>query len=184
MDSTLALIQKAHQGDKKARDTIFQENVGLVWSIVRRFSNRGVELEDLFQIGSIGLLKAVDHFDFSFDVKFSTYAVPIISGEIKRFLRDDGLLKVSRSMKEIACKVYMAREAMEKQMGREPTLLEISEEIGIGYEDVLLALDASADVESLQKTIYQGDGSDICLGDKIPEAENGQEHLLNRLLLE
>ena len=184
MDSTLALIQKAHQGDKKARDTIFQENVGLVWSIVRRFSNRGVELEDLFQIGSIGLLKAVDHFDFSFDVKFSTYAVPMISGEIKRFLRDDGPLKVSRSMKEIACKVYMAREAMEKQMGREPTLLEISEEIGICYEDVLLALDASADVESLQKTIYQGDGNDICLGDKIPEAENRQERLLNRLLLE
>ena len=184
MDSTLALIQKAHQGDKKARDTIFQENVGLVWSIVRRFSNRGVELEDLFQIGSIGLLKAVDHFDFSFDVKFSTYAVPMISGEIKRFLRDDGPLKVSRSMKEIAYKVYNAREAMEKQMGREPTLLEISEEIGICYEDVLLALDASADVESLQKTIYQGDGNDIYLGDKIPEAENRQEHLLNRILLE
>ena len=109
MDSTLALIQKAHQGDKKARDTIFEENVGLVWSIVRRFVNRGVELEDLFQIGSIGLIKAVDKFDLTYQVQFSTYAVPMIAGEIKRFLRDDGMLKVSRTLKEIAIKAYGIR---------------------------------------------------------------------------
>ena len=99
MEHTLALIEKAHEGDKAARDTLAEENMGLVWSMVRRFANRGVEMEDLFQIGSIGLLKAVDHFDTSFEVKFSTYAVPMIIGEIKRYLRDDGILKVSRSLK-------------------------------------------------------------------------------------
>lgn len=100
MDHTLALIGRAHQGDKEARDTLFAENMGLVYSVTRRFLGRGVEMEDLFQIGSIGLLKAVDKFNPEFDVKFSTYAVPMIVGEIKRFLRDDGILKVSRSIKE------------------------------------------------------------------------------------
>lgn len=184
MDETLALIQKAHQGDKKARDTIYEKNVGLVWSVVKRFANRGVEQEDLFQIGSIGLLKAIDHFNLEFEVRFSTYAVPMISGEIKRFLRDDGMLKVSRSIRENAYKIYMARESMEKRLGREPTLLEISSELGISQEDLLLAMDASADVESLQKTIYQGDGSDIILEERIPERENGHERVLNKILLE
>ena len=100
MDHTLALIKRSHQGDKEARDTLFRENTGLIYSTVKRFQGRGVEREDLFQIGSIGLLKAVDHFDISFEVKFSTYAVPMIIGEIKRYLRDDGILKVSRSLKE------------------------------------------------------------------------------------
>ena len=104
MERTLALIQRAHQGDKEAREILFQENTGLIWSIVKRFKNRGTEAEDLFQIGNIGLLKAIDKFDLTFGVKFSTYAVPMISGEIKRFLRDDGLLKVSRSLKELAGK--------------------------------------------------------------------------------
>ena len=99
MEHTLALIKSAHEGDKKARDTLIEENIGLVWSIVKRFQNRGVEMEDLFQIGSIGLIKAVDKFDLSYEVQFSTYAVPMITGEIKRFLRDDGILKVSRSLK-------------------------------------------------------------------------------------
>ncbi len=184
MDATLALIEKAHQGDKKARDTIFEKNVGLVWSIVRRFTNRGVEIEDLFQIGSIGLLKAVDNFNLEFEVKFSTYAVPMITGEIKRFLRDDGLIKVSRSMKETVYKAYTVKEAMEKSLGREPTLMEISDELGISYEELILAMDSAADVESLQKTIYQGDGSDIALQDKIPEMENGHEKVLNRIMLE
>ena len=106
MDHTLALIGRAHQGDKEARDTLFAENMGLVYSVTRRFLGRGVEMEDLFQIGSIGLLKAVDKFNPEFDVKFSTYAVPMIVGEIKRFLRDDGILKVSRSIKENQYKIY------------------------------------------------------------------------------
>ena len=106
MEHTLALLGLAHQGDKEARDTLFQENTGLIWSIAKRFLGRGVEMEDLFQIGSIGLLKAVDKFDPQYDVKFSTYAVPMITGEIKRFLRDDGMIKVSRSLKETGRKAY------------------------------------------------------------------------------
>ena len=121
MERTLRLIQRAHEGDKEARDILVEENVGLVWSIVRRFQNRGVESEDLFQIGTIGLIKAVDKFDCSYEVCFSTYAVPMIAGEIKRYLRDDGILKVSRSLKETAGKAYRIREQQEKQTGREPT---------------------------------------------------------------
>ena len=112
MEHTLALIEKAHEGDKAARDTLAEENMGLVWSMVRRFANRGVEMEDLCQIGSIGLLKAIDKFDLSYEVRFSTYAVPMIAGEIKRFLRDDGIIKVSRSIKEQNQRLRAAREAL------------------------------------------------------------------------
>lgn len=115
MERTLRLIQRAHEGDKEARDILVEENVGLVWSIVRRFQNRGVESEDLFQIGTIGLIKAVDKFDCSYEVCFSTYAVPMIAGEIKRYLRDDGILKVSRSLKETAGKAYRIREQQESR---------------------------------------------------------------------
>lgn len=127
MDHTLALIGRIHQGDKEARDTLFSENMGLVHSVARRFLGRGVEMEDLFQIGSIGLLKAVDHFNPEFDVKFSTYAVPMIIGEIKRFLMDDGILKVSRSIKENQYKICKMREELEKKLGREPDLRELSD---------------------------------------------------------
>ena len=184
MEHTLALIERAHQGDKEARDLIFQENIGLVWSIVKRFQNRGVDLEDLFQIGSIGLLKAVDKFDTSYEVKFSTYAVPMISGEIKRFLRDDGMIKVSRSLKETCYKAYLAREKLEKKMGRDPQIQEMAKEIGIPEEELIQALDSSAEIESLQKTIYRGEGNDICLLDKLEEKRDRQEESLNRTLLE
>ena len=110
MDRTTELIRKAHEGDQEARTRLVEENVGLVWCIVRRYSGRGTEAEDLFQIGSIGLLKAIDKFDLAYDVRFSTYAVPMISGEIRRFLRDDGMLKVSRSLKEISYKACQAKE--------------------------------------------------------------------------
>ena len=116
MNHTKELIEMAHGGDKAAREKLIVENMGLIWSIVKRFAGRGYEQEDLFQIGSIGLIKAVDKFDTSFDVQFSTYAVPMISGEIKRFLRDDGMIKVSRSMKETAYKAYIAREKMEENL--------------------------------------------------------------------
>jgi RNA polymerase sporulation-specific sigma factor len=184
MDHILALIGRAHQGDKEARDTLVEENIGLVWSIVKRFGNRGVELEDLFQIGSIGLLKAIDKFDTSYDVKFSTYAVPMIAGEIKRFLRDDGMIKVSRSMKEISYKAYVAREELERSTGREPTLMEIAQELQVTQEELVMAMEAGSQIESLQKTIYQGDGSDISLEEKLEEKKDHQEALLNRLLLE
>ena len=110
MDHTIALIQQSHEGDKKAREQLVQENVGLIWCVVKRFYGRGAEPEDLFQIGSIGLLKAIDKFDLSFDVKFSTYAVPMISGEIKRFLRDDGMIKVSRTLKELSVRILRKTE--------------------------------------------------------------------------
>ena len=109
MDHTIALIRRAHEGDENARAQLVEENTGLIWCVVKRFYGRGTEAEDLFQIGSIGLLKAIDKFDLGYDVKFSTYAVPMITGEIKRFLRDDGMLKVSRSLKEIAYKAYQAK---------------------------------------------------------------------------
>ena len=184
MDETLILIEKAHQGDKVARDLLVEQNTGLVWSIVRRFLNRGAEAEDLFQIGSIGLMKAIDKFDTGYEVRFSTYAVPMITGEIKRFLRDDGMLKVSRSMKETAVKGYAAREQLERRLGREPTLSEIAEEISVTPEELTMALEAGAEIESLQKTIYQGDGNDISLMDRLEEKTNQNEKLLDRILLE
>ncbi len=183
MEHTLALIEKAHGGDKEARETLVEENMGLVYTIVRRFAGRGHEMEDLIQIGSIGLIKAIDKFNSAFDVKFSTYAVPMIAGEIKRFLRDDGMIKVSRSLKETAGKAYMVKEALEKKYGREPSLEEISEEIGASREDIVLAMESAAEVESLHKTIYQGDGNAISLMDKLEEQGNPNEELLNHMVL-
>ena len=183
MEHTLVLIEKAHEGDKEARETLVEENMGLVYTIARRFLGRGHEMEDLVQIGSIGLIKSIDKFDPAFDVKFSTYAVPMIAGEIKRFLRDDGIIKVSRTLKEMAYKAYMTREALEKKHGREPTLEEISEEVGATREDIVLAMESSAEVESLYKTIYQGDGNAIFLMDKLVEQQNPNEDLLNHIVL-
>ena len=140
--------------------------------------------QDLFQIGSIGLLKAIDKFDLSYDVKFSTYAVPMITGEIKRFLRDDGMIKVSRSLKEIAYKAKTAKEMMNNRLGREPTIDELAEELGICVEELAVALESGAEVESIYKTIYHGDGNTISLIDKIEETENDNEKLLNRLVLQ
>lgn len=183
MDNTIALIRKSHEGDEAARARLVEENTGLIWCVARRFYGRGIEPEDLFQIGSIGLLKAIDKFDLSFDVKFSTYAVPMISGEIKRFLRDDGMIKVSRSLKEIAYKAYLATERMREKNGREPGIEEVAEEIEVEKEELVLALEASSEVESLQKTIYQGEGNEILLMDKIVEEEEREEKILNRLFL-
>ncbi|HJD35449.1 MAG TPA: sigma-70 family RNA polymerase sigma factor, partial [Candidatus Blautia ornithocaccae] len=128
MDDILALIGRVHQGDKEARDILAEKNMGLVHSIAKRFQNRGVEMEDLIQIGSIGLLKAIDKFDLSYNVKFSTYAVPMITGEIKRYLRDDGMMKVSRSLKETAAKAYAARERLLQKKNREPDMEELATE--------------------------------------------------------
>jgi len=184
MDHTKELIERAHEGDKEAREKLVVDNVGLIWSIVRRFAGRGYEQEDLFQIGSIGLIKAIDKFDMTFDVKFSTYAVPMIAGEIKRFLRDDGMIKVSRSLKEMAYKAYILREQMEKEYKREPTLTEIATELGVPKEELAQAIDASAEIESLQKIIYQGDGNDISLMDKLPQEGDPCEDVMNKMLLE
>ena len=155
MDHTIALIQKAHEGDKEAREQLVKENVGLVWSVVKRFYGRGTDPEDLFQIGSIGLLKAIDKFDLSYDVRFSTYAVPMISGEIKRFLRDDGMIKVSRSLKELSYKLFQAREDMTAKLGREPTLEELSRVLKVEKEEIVQAMEAGGEVESIYKPIHQ-----------------------------
>lgn len=180
---TIELIKRAKLGDRQARDQVVTENVGLVWSIVRRFLGRGHEAEDLYQIGCIGLLKAVDKFDMSFDVRFSTYAVPMITGEIKRFLRDDGMIKVSRSLKETAMKIRSAKDILEKRFGREPTIEEIGAELDIAKEEIVLALESGAEVESLYKTIYQGDGNAIYLIDKLEQTKDDNEAMINRFAL-
>lgn len=184
MDHTLALIGRAHQGDKEARDRLFEENAGLVYSVARRFAGRGTEMEDLCQIGSIGLLKAVDKFDVAFNVKFSTYAVPMIVGEIRRYLRDTGMIKVSRSLKESQYRVYKIREELERRLGREPSVKEIGEAAKIPAEELTMILVAGTEVESLYQTVYRGEGTEISLMDKISERENGQDKLLDRILLE
>lgn len=184
MTDTMEYIRRAHQGDKEARDALVTENMGLIWSIVRRFAGRGYDLEDLFQIGSIGLMKAIDKFDLSMDVKLSTYAVPMITGEIRRFLRDDGMIKVSRSLKENALKVFTARERLEKRLGREPAMQELSEETGLSGEDIVMAIESATEVDSIYRTIYQGDGNAISLADRLEEKDNPNERLLDHMVLQ
>ena len=183
MDETIKLIQQAHTGDKDARDRLVMENVGLVWSIVRRFGNRGYELEDLFQIGSIGLIKAIDKFNLDFEVRFSTYAVPMITGEIKRFLRDDGMIKVSRTIKEMGLKVKTAREAMIYELGREPTIDEIALRLEVTREEIAASMEAGAEVESLYKVVNQSDDNNLCLMDRLEDEDNHQETMMNRIIL-
>ena len=184
MDHTLALIEQAHQGDKTAREMIVEENLGLVFTVVKRFLGRGCEMEDLVQIGSIGLLKAIDKFDLGFEVKFSTYAVPLIAGEIKRFLRDDGMSKVSRSLKEMAAQIYSTKDQMEKRLGREPMMEELELELGLSGEEMMLALESCSEIESIYRPVYQGDGNAVLLMDKLEEKENANEKVLNHMLLE
>lgn len=183
MDHTIDLIRKSHAGDKEARERLVEENVGLIWCVVKRFAGRGTEAEDLFQIGSIGLLKAIDKFDLSYDVKFSTYAVPMITGEIKRFLRDDGMIKVSRSLKELSYKAYLKQEELQEKNGRDPTIEELAEALSVSTEDLTMAMEASGDIESLQKSIYQKDGQEIRLMDKLPGEKRDEERILDHLLL-
>ncbi len=183
MERTDYLIRQAQCGDKKAKETLVIENTGLIWCVVKRFSGRGIELEDLFQIGSIGLLKAIEKFDFQFKVKFSTYAVPMISGEIKRFLRDDGMIKVSRSLKELAYKAFLGKEELQYRLGHEPTLTELASFIGAEKEELVQAMEASTEIDSLQKAIYQQDGSEMQLMDKLIEENVQEERILNRMLL-
>lgn len=183
MDETMKLIGMAHEGDKAARDQLVMDNVGLIWSIVRRFTGRGYEMEDLFQIGSIGLIKAIDKFDTGFDVKFSTYAVPMITGEIKRFIRDDGMIKVSRSIKEMGIRVRAAREEMTYSLGREPTIEEIAARLETSREEVAASMEAGAEVESLYRPTGNGDDNTMFLMDRLEEENNDHEELLNRMVL-
>ena len=184
MDETMDLIRRAHAGDEEAREQLVMGNVGLVWSVARHYSGRGHDLEDLFQIGCIGLLKAVDKFDLGFQVRFSTYAVPMIAGEIRRFLRDDGMIKVSRSLKELAVKVFSLKEQLTDNYGREPTVEEIAKELGVSSEEVAASLEAGAQIESIYRPLSATEGEKGVLMDKLEEKSEAQEQLLNRLTLE
>ena len=184
MDETRNLLRLTKDGDVHAREKLILDNMGLIWSVVKRFTNRGYDPEDLFQIGSIGLLKAVDKFDLAYDVKFSTYAVPMITGEIKRFLRDDGMIKVSRSLKENAYKIKQAREQISMKYQREATIEEIEKETCLGREEIVVALESNKEVESLHQTTFQGDGNEIQLLDRLTKDENQEEMILNHVLLE
>lgn len=182
----LELFERARDGDKYAKEKIVSDNTGLVWSIARRFTGRGYDLEEIYQVGCIGLLKAIDRFEFSYEVKFSTYAVPLISGEIKRFLRDNGLIKVSRILKQNGYHISKARESLMLKLGREATLSEIAVETGLMEEEIILATEANREVESLYQPVFSKDETEICLIDKLCEEEDGENtenKTVNKLLL-
>ena len=184
-DEKRALFARMNAGDKSAREEFIRGNLRLVLSVIQRFSGNNIESsDDLFQVGCIGLIKSIDNFDPTMEVKFSTYAVPMIIGEIKRYLRDDGILKVSRSLKENHYRIYQVREALTRRLEREPTTGEMAEEMGISIEELVMTMESGAEVESLHKTIYQGEGTEISLMDKLPEKENRQEKVLDRIFLE
>lgn len=177
------LIKRAKEGDKSAESEIVNGNIALVWSVARKFSNRGYDLEDIFQIGCIGILKAIKNFDLSYNVRFSTYAVPLIMGEIKRFLRDDGIIKVSRRLKEIAQKAKITKEILEKELNREVKISEIAERIGETPSDLAIALEANVAPESLYKEINENDKSPGYLIDKIAKNTNTEEEILDKISL-
>ena len=177
------LIKRAQNGDEAAMTKIINDNVGLVWNIVRRFLNRGYEKEDLFQIGCLGFVKAIKRFDLECDNKLSTYAVTMIIGEIKRFLRDDGMVKVSRSLKETASKVREMQEYNIKQFGVEFSIDEISKMLNIQKEEIVLSLEATSYVDSLDKTIT-GEKDDDTIGEKIVKNDNDYDKLIDKMTIE
>ncbi|WP_026700203.1 RNA polymerase sporulation sigma factor SigF [Salibacterium aidingense] len=178
-DKVRELIRNSQQGNKEARDEIVNKNTRLVWSVVQRFINRGYDPEDLFQIGVIGLIKSIDKFDLTYEVKFSTYAVPMIIGEIQRFIRDDGTVKVSRSLKELNNRVRKKKEELTKEYGRIPTLQEISAALDLPTEEVVFATEATRTLSSLHETIYENDGDPITLIDQI--ADQGDSKWFDQL---
>ena len=183
MDETRELLKLTKEGDQDAREKIVLDNMGLIWSVVKRFTGRGHEPEDLFQIGSIGLLKAVDKFDLSYDVKFSTYAVPMIIGEIRRYLRDNNSIRVSRSLRDTAYKAIYAKENYVKRNLKEPTINEIAEEIGIEKEDIVYALDAIQSPVSLYEPVYTEGGDTLYVMDQISDKKNREENWIEDLSL-
>ena len=181
---TLALIAAAQGGDRAAMDALIAGNSPLIWSVVRRFFGRGVEADDLYQLGAMGFLKAVQGFSSEFGTQFSTYAVPKIAGEVKRFLRDDGLIKVSRSLKENANKVWAAREAFEKRHGAAPRLSDLSELTGLSAEDIAACLQANVDTASLDAPAENGGGGLLSALSVAGEEERMVEHIALRAAME
>lgn len=169
MNGTAELLEAAVQGDEQACEQMLRDNSGLIWSIVRRYYGRGVEPDDLYQLGCLGFIKAVKGFDLTFGTQFSTYAVPKIAGEIRRFLRDDGAIKVSRSVREQAAMIFAARERLKNALGREPVLSELSEETGLRPEEIAQCELAVAEPESLQRETGDGLTLEGMLGSESPE---------------
>jgi len=184
MERTFELIRQSQAGEKQAKEQLITMHSGLIWNVVRRFTGRGVELEDLYQIGAIGLIRAIDKFDFSYDVKFSTYAVPLISGEIKRFLRDDGMIKVSRNLKENQWKIKKSMEIFLHEHGREATVEELSEMLEMEPEEIMLSMEAVVEIESMEQSMYSGEGKEVSLKERIADEKNEEEELMNKLFLQ
>ncbi len=183
MDRIHNLIKEAQNGNKEAFEYIINENIGLIWSIVKKFQGRNIDNDDLFQLGSMGLVKAVKNFNFNFNVKFSTYAVPLILGEIKRFIRDDGIIKVSRGLKETAFKAMKAREILIMNGNKEPTIDEIAEYINIDKETIILSMNASQEVDSIDRNLSNDKGKEINVIDTIVSEDDKSEKIVNNILL-
>jgi len=182
-EENLPLINLARNGDKLALNKVVEKNLPLVASISKKFLNRGYEYEDMFQIGCMGLVKAINNFEPSFNVKFSTYAVPMIMGEIKRFLRDDGIIKVSRSVKTTAKKLHYDREALTKKLNRDPTIEELSAFSGVSTEDIIFATESSNSLQYLYDVIHQDDGAPVLLIDKLSETGSEDNEVVDKLIL-
>lgn len=163
----IELLRKAHSGDKNARDKLIEGNLRLVLSVVQRFANRGENMDDLFQVGVIGLIKAIDNFNLDLDVRFSTYAVPMCIGEIRRYLRDDNPVRVSRSMRDTAYKAMQVKERLTNELGKEPPVEDIAKELGMKKSDVVLALEAIVDPVSLYEPVYNDGGDTIYVMDQV-----------------
>lgn len=182
-EDNLELLEIARTGNKSALDKLIQMNLPLVSAISKKFLNRGYEYEDIFQIGCMGLVKAVNNFNPQFNVKFSTYAVPMIMGEIKRFIRDDGIIKVSRSVKNVARKLHYDREALTKKLGREPSIEELSAFSGVNTEEIVFATESVSGLQYLYDTIHQDDGSPVLLIDKLSENCDEDDEMVDRIAL-
>lgn len=184
MEQTFELIRQSQAGDKEAKEQLIMMHSGLIWNVVRRFMGRGYETEDLYQIGAIGLIRAIDKFDFDYDVKFSTYAVPLISGEIKRFLRDDGIIKVSRTLKENQWKIKRAMDELRSATGRDATVEELAKILEMEAEEIMLSMEAVVETQSIEQSLYAKDGKEVFLKDRLAVEKNEQEELMNHLFLQ
>lgn len=182
-EDNLQLIPLAKEGNTEALNKLIEANLPLVTSISKKFTNRGYEYEDIYQIGCMGLVKAIKNFDEKYNVKFSTYAVPMIIGEIKRFLRDDGMIKVSRNVKSLAKKLHFDKEALTKELNREPTVEELAQFSGKDKEEILFALESSASMQYLYEVIHQDDGSPVLLIDKLSENAIEDKNITEKLAL-
>ena len=177
------LLPLAKAGDTEAMNRLIEANLPLVTSISKKFMNRGYDYEDIYQIGCMGLVKAINNFDDNYNVKFSTYAVPMIIGEIKRFLRDDGIIKVSRNVKSLAKKLHFDKEALTKKLNRDPSIEELAEFSGIDKEEILFALESSASMQYLYEVIHQDDGAPVLLIDKLSENAAEDKNLTEKIAL-